>query len=470
MRKSKALSPSFLLVGLLFFMLLTPPARAQGQLLLDARAKPAVVQFGPQPQDSPLVLKVEVSRAPSIKEVTADLSQLFGAKYYDPNSGKEKSVSAVTPLFRVYLVDGSPAYRAVRQKSKTKTETLYCAAITHEELKGEVLATHTWQVELPDVGLKQGRLELRVAATDRIGQRSTATISLQIVNDLTPPELSVNLKPALPTEVVRPGDELVVRATAQDDLTGVFRVYLEEEVREVLGEEAGLVLEKAGNGWELMTRLPEALAPGTYELQVKAEDRAGNVGETRVELKVAEDVNSITLRLEEGWNLISTPRPLTDPRVEEVFADLSVEKVLTCLGGEEREAVELRPGLGYLVKAKEQCELVLRFEEMGAFTMPEVLELPEGWNLIGVASTSLEPSLPLQSYLGEDLAGKWVVVYDENLEEARPQPLYPYIWASGGFTTTTGEPYYEDPSHNLPALRLGQAYWLYLKDEGVLVP
>ena len=469
MKRSAVLS--LMLIGLFLSLVFAPAAaQAQSSLVLGARANPSVVQFGPQPQGSPLILKVEVSRAPSIREVTVDLSQLFGAKYYDPNSDSEKSASAVTPLYRVYTVDGKSAYRAVRQKSKTKTETIYCAAATHEELKGEVLATRTWQVELPDVGLKQGRFELRVAATDQTGYRSTAAISLQIVSDLTPPELSVSLSPALLTEVVRPGDELSIRATAQDDLTGVFRVYLDEEAREVLGEEAGLVLEKAEDGWELTTRLPEVLAPGTYELQVKAEDRAGNVNEARVKLEVVPDVNSIALRLKKGWNLISTPRPLADKRVESVFAGLPVEKVLTCLGGEEREAVELRPGLGYLVEAKEECELVLKFKEMEASTMPGVLELPEGWNLIGLASASLEPFLPLQSYLGEDLAEKWVVIYDENLEEARPQSLYPYIWASGGFATTTGEPYYEDPSHNLPVVELGQAYWLYLKDEGVLVP
>ena len=469
MKRSAVLS--LMLIGLFLSSPFAPAAvQAQGSLVSGVRANPSVVQFGPQPQGLPLVLKVEVSRAPSIKEVTADLSGLSGAKYYDPNSDSEKSASAATPLYRVYTVDGRSAYRAVRQKSKTKTETLYCAAATHEEVEGEVLATRTWQVELPDVGLRLGKFELRVAATDRLGHRSTAQICLEIVNDLKPPELSVSLSPALPTEVVRPGDELVVRATAQDDLTGVFRVYLDEEAREVLGQKAGLALEKAEDGWELTTRLPKDLAPGTYELKVEAEDRAGNLNEAHVKLEVAPDVNSIALRLKEGWNLISTPRPLADKRVESVFADLPVEKVLTCLGGEEREVVELRPGLGYLVEAKEECELVLNFAEMEASTVPEVLELPEGWNLIGFASSSLEPSMPLRRYLGKDLADKWVAVYDENLEEARPQSVSPYIWASGGFATTTGEPYYEDPSHNLPVVELGRGYWLYLKDEGVLVP
>lgn len=461
---------SLMLIGLFLSSLFAPAAQAQGSLISGVGADPSVVQFGPQPEGFPLILKVEVLRASSIKEVTADLSRLSGAKYYDPNSDSEKPVSAVTPLYRVYRVDGRQAYRAVRRKSKTKTETIYCAAATHEELKGEALATRTWQVELPDVGLRLGKFELRVAATDRLGRRSTAQISLEVVNDLKPPELSVSLSSALPTEVVRPGDQLLVRATAQDDLTGVFRVYLDEEAREVLGEEVGLELEKVEDGWELTTRLPEDLSPGVYELKVEAEDRAGNLNETRVKLEVAPDVNSIALRLKKGWNLISTPRPLADPRVESVFAGLPVEKVLTCLGGEEREAVELRPGPGYLVEAKEECELVLKFAEMEASTVPEMLELPEGWNLIGVASTSLEPLVPLREYLGRTLKDKWVTVYDENLEEARPQPVSPYIWASGGFATITGEPYYEDPFHNLPALRLGQAYWLYLKDEGVLVP
>ena len=457
---------------LLFFLFLAfpSPALAQGPRILACQVLPAVAQFGPQPEGSPVILQVKLERAPAVKQVTVDLSQLFQAKYYDPGANARKAVSAVTPLSRVYLVDGQPAYRAVRQKSRTKTETIYCAAATHEELKGEVLASHTWQVELPDVGLRQGELELRVAATDQAGRRSTATANLEIVKDLAPPELSASISPVLPTDAVRPGDELVVRATAQDDLTGVFRVYLDQTAREVLGEEASLALGKTDEGWELAARVSGDLVPGTYEIPVLAEDRAGNVSQLGLKLEVMSDVGSIVLRLKKGWNLISTPRPLVDPRVENVFADLPVEKVLTCLGGEERETEEMKPGLGYLVEAKEEGKLRLKFKEVEAAAVPEVVRLPEGWNLIGFASSSLEASMPLRDYLGEDLAEKWVVVYDENLQEARPQPLHPYIWASGGFATTTGEPYYADPSHNLPVVSPGKAYWLYLKDKGILVP
>ena len=78
--------------------------------------------------------------------------------------------------------------------------------------------------------------------------------------------------------------------------------------------------------------------------------------------------------------------------------------------------------------------------------------------------------IPLTFYLGGDLKNKWLIVYSEGGEQARPQSTSPYVWATDGFPTVTGQPYSEDTSENLPAVELGKGYWIYLTGEGMLVP
>lgn len=467
-RRLKSYAGLPFLVGLiLLFPAFSSPVDAQGPQILSPQASPKVVQFGSQPEGHPLILSVELERAPSVKRVTVDLSRFFKASYYDPSSGEEKKVSAMTPLSRVYLVDGEPAYKVTEDSE----EVIYRAAVTHEELDGEdISATRTWQIELPDVGLRQGEFKLQVAVRDQAGRRTTATIDLEVVDDQAPPKLSASRDYLLPTDVARPGDWVVIQAQAQDELTGVFRVRLGEEAERLFGEGIDLGLEKTQEGWKFQARVAQGMATGNYKLQVFAEDRAGNLGQSEVEVKVAEHIDSLKLKLKKGWNLISTPRRLAQPEVENLFADLPVAKVLTYLGGEKKEAKSLKPGLGYLVKSKEKVELELKFKERSPATPPQTIELPEGKSLIGFATPTLEPQMPLDTYLGRTLKEKWVVVHDEDMEEARYQSIYPYIWASKGFPTITDEPYFLDPSHNLPVVKPGRAYWLYLKDEGTLVP
>jgi len=212
------------------------------------------------------------------------------------------------------------------------------------------------------------------------------------------------------------------------------------------------------------------VVPGIYTIQVAAVDRAGNEATRTLEIEVADKINSLRIDLSEGWNLISVPRALQNPAMSEVFAELPVESVRTVVAGEWLEVTEIKPGLGYLVKATADSVLVANFEDYNPSAIPLIVKLGQGWNLMGYASPSLEPMMPLIFYLGEDLKDEWLIVYTKDGLQARPQSTSPYVWATDDFPTLTGRPYSEDPSNNLPKVEMGKGYWIYLVDEGVLVP
>ncbi|MFA4836992.1 MAG: hypothetical protein WC749_13095 [Dehalococcoidia bacterium] len=201
-----------------------------------------------------------------------------------------------------------------------------------------------------------------------------------------------------------------------------------------------------------------------------AVDRAGNEAIKTVEVTVADAISSLKIGLSKGWNLISVPRALENPAVKEVFAGLPVETVRTLIAGRWLDVSEITPGLGYLVKASSDTTLVVNFGNYDFSAIPLTISLGQGWNLIGYASQSLNPMMPLTYYLGDSLKDKWSIVYNAEGDQARPQSTSPYIWANDGFPTITGEPYSADTSDSLPAVELGKGYWIYLSGDGMLVP
>ncbi|PIU57736.1 MAG: hypothetical protein COS88_00260, partial [Chloroflexi bacterium CG07_land_8_20_14_0_80_51_10] len=335
------------------------------------------------------------------------------------------------------------------------------------------VATNKWQVELPNVGRTQSDFGLRVTATNKFNQQGTATISLEVVDDYTAPGISVEAKYPINSPVTRVGDRVTIEAKVTDDLSGVFSVRLVEEGAEsIFGESPNLALGRQANSdvWKVQNMVAGNVMAGVYALQVAAVDRAGNETIKTVEVKVAEKISSLRIDLSKGWNLISVPRALEKSAVSEVFAGLPVESVRTLIAGRWLEVTEITPGQGYLVKATSDITLAVSFKGYDLSAIPLTISLGPGWNLVGYASRTLTPMIPLTFYLGDDLKGEWLIAYTEGGEQARPQSTSPYVWATDGFPTVTGRPYSEDTSENLPAVELGKGYWIYLTGEGILVP
>lgn len=442
-------------------------ATAQPQFL---KTGPITVQFGPQPEGWPLVLWIEPQFGGEISQVSIDLGEMVSAAYYDPVAHSVQIADIGTPMQRVYQIDGEDAYLVKTGAKHSDNE--YRMAVTHERVKDVAVATHRWQVELPDVGTMTSMFELKVTAANESGQQSSTTISVRVVDDQAAPDIVAGVSFSINSPVTRLGDAVRIEADITEELSGIFSVTLAENTAlPVFGEGANLVLTRRINSgiWEVENMVASNVLPGVYVLEVVAMDWAGNERISVVAIEVAKEIPSLEIELKKGWNLISVPMALKDPAVNEVFAGLPVESVQTVIEGERIEPSGIEPGYGYLVQATEDAVLTVEFVERDPSALPLMLTLKPGWNLIGYASESLEPMMPLTFYLGSELKDEWMIVYTGDGAQARMATTEPYVWATDSFPTITGEPFSEDED-NLPIVELGKGYWIYLTGKGVLVP
>lgn len=436
----------------------------------SAEASPPIVQWGAQPWGSPLILSVEIRIGGEISMVSADLSKLSGARYYDPLTDAFQSVGASTPLYRVYEIEGREGYLVKAGAKHADNE--YRLACTHERVKGTATATGKWQVELPDVGQTTAAFNVNVTVINPFGRPGNASIPLQVVDDEAPPLIIAQAEFDINSPMTRGGDRVTITARITDDLCGVHRAeLLPAEAKALFGPDAILSLSPDSRTglWSVENTVAADALPGTYTLDVLAADRAGNESRTTLTLTVAEEISAFTIPLKKGWNLISVPRPLVAPEMANVLAGIPVESVQTVMGGERLEATIIEPGRGYLVKVSADALLTVYLAPFDPSSIPEVLTLDPGWNLIGYASPGMEPMMPLTHYLGQNLKNKWVIVTTDTGAEARPTSSSPYVWATDSFPTLTGEPFSQDKD-NLPVVEMGKGYWIYLSTRGILIP
>ena len=461
-----------LLVLFISFLLFSPVSGISEPVpeIYEAKANHGVVNFGAQPLDNPLVLSIKVGTGGEICAVKIDLNKLSGARYYDPALGNISNVDNAVDMIRVYEIEGEEAY--LFETGSRYEYNKYMTAVTHNIVRGIAVPTNKWQIELPDAGHSTDDFNLRVYAINEFSHSSSAVIPLRVVYDQKGPQVSVKANYIIESPETRPGDKVAIEAVAHDDLSGTFAVrLLDSEAKKLFGENRNLALslQPDSDVWWVENTVGSNVVPGIYSLPVMAVDRAGNKTVEALTVRVEEKISSFCLRLEKGWNLISVPRVLENPGVGDVFAGAPVEVVETVIAGERLEPVDIQPGWGYLVKATEDAIVVVELAAYVSSDPPLTMSLGLGWNLIGYASQSLEPVMPLTFYMGADLKDEWMVLYTDTGAQARAKSTSPYVWATDSFPTITGEPCSED-SDNLPVLELGKGYWLYLTGEGVLVP
>ncbi len=437
--------------------------------LYEVNSSHSPVNFGVQPETSPLVLSVRVGIGGSIDRATIDLEQLSGARYYDPGSDTISHVGGYTPLWKVYEINGEEAY--LFETASEYKNYKYRTAITHTIIKGTAVPTNKWQVELPNAGYRFGNFDLSISVVNEFSHGSNARIDLQVVYDWDGPMVLSKINYPIAGPITCPGDTVTIEAGVIDDLSGTFSVRLMDSPEHIFGENPNLVMIRQANTnlWEVKNTIPENIAPGTYSIRVMAVDRAGNKTVSTSEIKVAKERSSFEIKLDKGWNLISVPKALENPAVEAVFGGTPIVSVQTVIEGQRLNPTKIEPGWGYLVESIEETTVSMNFAQHNPSEIPIILNMKPGWNLIGYASKNLEPAIPLTLYLGADLKDEWVIVYTRNGAQARWKSNAPYVWATDSFPTITDRPYSESKD-NLPVMELGKGYWIYLTDEGMLIP
>ena len=195
--------------------------------------------------------------------------------------------------------------------------------------------------------------------------------------------------------------------------------------------------------------------PGTYNVTLIVEDRAGNTASSSMDLIV--ELMTYGLELDEGWNLISSPFFITNRQISSVLEDLDGLRSVWTYNTESCEWVSYKPGLeytgalesidagrGYWIEMDGPETLTFRgsswTHEQGSLQYP----VHRGWNLIGLHSHDPEEAERYLSAISGNysprihsyLDGNWYIIDDDNTNESILKP--------------------------------GSGYWIYLHEDDML--
>jgi hypothetical protein len=217
------------------------------------------------------------------------------------------------------------------------------------------------------------------------------------------------------------------------------------------------------------------LANGEYKITVSAQDVAGNEKKDQTSKFTVKDRSKTTVAMMPGWNLVSLPGAAADNAINTVITNSQVDTVLTYDPS--------TPG-GWLTAVRDGDSLVGTLETIddshaywifqkngddikvdipgykgGASSVPPVISVVEGWNLVPAATLSGATEWDPDTYFsGLD----WVKAKGYNATTEAWVDIVPDISADNTkYSFTAAE------ADNIYA---GRGYWLYANAAGVIVP
>jgi hypothetical protein len=245
------------------------------------------------------------------------------------------------------------------------------------------------------------------------------------------------------------------------------------------------VLDQLGTTDDKEFNLPvEDIAEGDHNIDVRAEDEAGNEAHEDDDFEITA-AETIDIDLSPGWNLMSVPGPLTDASLDVVIADVvdDVTKIRTYdaatglwAGAEVVDGAwvtetgyaaltTIEPGKGYYVECDAFAELEVIPQPRDPMAQLVTYDLEAGWNLIGFVSALFpaEETKAVTAYLISVTADdEWSILYSYDPD---PSVGYQYVDFSGAvsddFTLNEADE---------AVVEEGRGYWIYMLEEGVLVP
>ena len=166
------------------------------------------------------------------------------------------------------------------------------------------------------------------------------------------------------------------------------------------------------------------------------------------------------IQLYKGWNLVSLPIVPANSSIENVLSLLLKEGLLESVwtydaetktwysyaSGAPSDLKTMVDGKGYYIKMKDNDVLIISGTEMRLSGPPPCYKLAKGWNLIGFTSTQIRT---LSEYLASiDNTG-----------------FYHFI-----FTWDTSQQGWKMIDMQKGVLKPGQAFWICMYEEAVLIP
>ncbi|SVA82568.1 uncharacterized protein METZ01_LOCUS135422, partial [marine metagenome] len=216
------------------------------------------------------------------------------------------------------------------------------------------------------------------------------------------------------------------------------------------------------------------LANGEYKITVSAEDVAGNEKKDQTSKFTVKDRSKTTVAMVPGWNLVSLPAAAADSAINSVITNTQVETVLTYDPS--------TPG-GWLTAVRDGDSLVGTLTDIddshaywifqnngddikvdipgykgGASSVPPVISVVEGWNLVPAATLSGAAQWDADTYFsGLD----WVKAKGYNASSEAWIDIIPDVVVASKYT------YGADATDNIYS---GKGYWLFSNSAGVIVP
>ena len=315
--------------------------------------------------------------------------------------------------------------------------------------------------------------QITASGTDGASNDATSKAA-ELVVDIVDPALA-SFTPA----AVEEGEDLNTALQGLDNIVRVEADFGEETTvmsSTLNGDDVSANTFSDGNVQILALPLDE----GTHTWVITVQDGAGNASEEATLVFMVAAPTTFTIPLEPGWNLISVPSRLDAATPGKVFGIESptVTKVRTWnstdgwlvssfVPGEaddpmtedvdestesawEGDILTLKQGLGYWVLSDtaDDVEILLR-RLTGIPTAPRAQSLTAGWNLIGPQFFNLpaQEGVDADDYL---ISVKWSVAYGFD-----PDP-------SVGFERIAPV--------SAEELRAGGGYWVFLTEDGELIP
>ena len=266
-------------------------------------------------------------------------------------------------------------------------------------------------------------------------------------------------------------ESIVVKANGEDDLTVtiVDEVHLEATVWNWFDEKISGVEVSFSTDLGTIYPLIVPTAGGSAQTSIFSTDLGtanvvATAGIFSDSCTITFVEQTIEIELSLGWNLVSVPRTLAGPAIEEVFAGITtVEKVYTYDGDwhcaffedgmlqPESTLIDIDDGKGYWVYTSEPKTITIKLKPLEYMSTPPSYLLPAEWSLIGYTSIQLDAQMPVDAYLSYLT---WNTLYRFN----------PYTRMYEIAKPTA------DTIHGFQEFELGRGYWIYLSLGDELVP
>ena len=454
--------------------------------------------------------------AEGINTVTAS-----AATSYDPSLKGSAEITG--------FLDTTPPIVTLDQiDSPTNTPTATLSGFIKDVNFNQLIITHTTVLgtktiitlkELPQdntftksVSLVEGVNTFEATASDGAGLSGSATTS--VVLDSTGPVLTV-LSPSYPIGVIsaRPDDPVIFNVDASDDGSGVDHVEIifpgggggqptiggfipSADIPQAVRD-----LWNSTGDWVLPLKVPTTAPPGSFSLTVRAYDNAGNQTVGTVTATVVPSLEAFAIDLMPNWNLVSMPLIPDTADIATLTAGLTgidaiwyYDATLTNLPLEDRwllytpdtgdvdTLTALVTGRGYwfmmdpnaftlsapLGPGLPQTPKPIQFTYTGSFLQPGSLPpsytVASGWNSIGFHSeTELPVTTALQTL--ESPVRIWGSLFQYNNrivfelpDDPTEEPIFEILLGSFQRILATD------------SMTSGYGYWVFMVDDGVIVP